>query len=51
MSALWAFAAWLQHNGVVAMTAVFVLIFATTYWPGRKAQVEQHALIPLDDDR
>ena len=43
--------AWLQHYGIVGMVMVFVLIFASTYWPGRKAEVERHGSIPLDDDR
>ena len=43
--------AWLQHHSVVLMLAVFALIFATTYWPGRKQKVERHGFIPLEDDR
>jgi len=23
----------------------------TTYWPGRKSQIERHGRIPLEDDR
>ena len=29
---------------------VFLLILITTYWPGRKSQIERHARIPLEDD-
>ena len=42
---------WLQHNSIVLVFAVFVLILLTTYWPGRKSQIERHGRIPLDDDR
>ena len=42
---------WLQHNWIVAVVAVFVLIVITTYWPGRKSQIERHGKIPLEDDR
>jgi cbb3-type cytochrome oxidase subunit 3 len=42
---------WLQHNWIVAVFGVFVLIVLTTYWPGRKSLIERHGRIPLDDDR
>jgi cbb3-type cytochrome oxidase subunit 3 len=42
---------WLQHNWIVPVTVVFLLILLTTYWPGHKARIEQHGRIPLDDDR
>jgi cbb3-type cytochrome oxidase subunit 3 len=42
---------WLQHNSILLVFAVFVLILLTTYWPGRRSIVEQHGRIPLDDDR
>lgn len=41
---------WLQHNWIAPVVAVFVLIVITTYWPGRKSQMERHGRIPLDDD-
>lgn len=41
---------WLQHYSVVVMTAVFVMIFAATYWPGRKKAIEQDGQIPFKDD-
>jgi len=44
-------AAWGRHYGVALMMAVFVLIFITTYWPTRRATMDRHAHIPLDDDR
>ena len=34
-----------------SVIAVFVLILLTTYWPGRKSQIERHGRIPLEDDR
>ena len=44
-------AGWARHYGVVAMTVIFVAIFITTYWPSRRASIEAHGRIPLDDDR
>jgi hypothetical protein len=41
---------WLQHNSIVLVLAVFVMIVATTYWPGRKRAIERHGRIPLDDE-
>jgi cbb3-type cytochrome oxidase subunit 3 len=51
MSNVISLSSWIEHYSVVGMVAVFVLIFATTYWPGRKSRVEQHGSIPLNDDR
>jgi len=42
---------WVQHNWIVPVFTVFVLIVATTYWPGRKSSIERNGRIPLDDDR
>ncbi len=42
---------WLQHNWIAPVVAIFVLIVITTYWPGRKSQIERHGRIPLEDDR
>ncbi|HTI81674.1 MAG TPA: cbb3-type cytochrome c oxidase subunit 3 [Acetobacteraceae bacterium] len=42
---------WLQHNWIVPVFVVFLLILITTYWPGRKSQIERHGQIPLEDDR
>jgi cbb3-type cytochrome oxidase subunit 3 len=41
---------WVQHYSVVAMTAVFVAIVVSTYWPGRKTKIEQQGRIPFKDD-
>ena len=37
--------------GSLPVFAVFVLIVLTTYWPGRKSQIERNGRIPLEDDR
>lgn len=42
---------WLMQHYVVVVTTIFVLIAVTTYWPGRRASIERHGLIALDDDR
>jgi cbb3-type cytochrome oxidase subunit 3 len=42
---------WLEHNSIVLVLTVFVLIVLTTYWPGRKSSIERNGRIPLDDDR
>ena len=42
---------WLQHNSILAIMLVFLLIVLTTYWPGRRSQMEQHGRIPLEDER
>jgi cbb3-type cytochrome oxidase subunit 3 len=41
---------WVQHNFIAVVFTVFVLILITTYWPGRRSQLERHGRIPLDDD-
>ena len=41
---------WLQHYSVVMMTVLFVVIVVATYWPSRKAKIEQQGRIPLEDD-
>jgi cbb3-type cytochrome oxidase subunit 3 len=43
--------AWLQHNSILLVFTMFVLIVLTTYWPGRKSSIERNGSIPLDDDR
>ena len=40
----------MQHNWIVPVFVVFVLLVATTYWPGRKRSIERHGRIPLEDD-
>jgi cbb3-type cytochrome oxidase subunit 3 len=42
---------WLQHNSILLVFAVFVLIVLATYWPGRKSSIERNGRIPLADDR
>jgi cbb3-type cytochrome oxidase subunit 3 len=41
---------WLEHYSVVLMIVVFAGIVAATYWPGRKAKIEQQGHIPFEDD-
>ena len=41
---------WIEHNSILLVFAVFVLIVPTTYWPGRKRAIERHGRIPLDDE-
>ncbi len=41
---------WLSHYSVVLMTLVFVVIVASTFWPGRKASIERQGQIPFKDD-
>jgi cbb3-type cytochrome oxidase subunit 3 len=41
---------WAEKHSVAAVTLMFVLIFVSTYWPGRGKVMEQHGRIPLDDD-
>ncbi|HEX3574981.1 MAG TPA: cbb3-type cytochrome c oxidase subunit 3 [Rhodopila sp.] len=43
-------ALWLEHYLVVVMAVLFVGIVATTFWPGRKAAIEQQGRIPFEDD-
>jgi cbb3-type cytochrome oxidase subunit 3 len=50
MSVLLLLVHWIEHYSVVFMTAVFVVIVASTYWPGRKARIEQQGRIPFGDD-
>ena len=42
---------WLQHNSILMMLTVFVLIVLTTFWPGRRTRFERDGHVPLDDDR
>jgi cbb3-type cytochrome oxidase subunit 3 len=42
---------WVQHNWIVPVFTIFMLIVLTTYWPGRKSSIERNGRIPLDDDR
>jgi cbb3-type cytochrome oxidase subunit 3 len=40
----------LEHYLVVILAVLFVGIVAATYWPGRKAKIEQQGRIPFEDD-
>jgi hypothetical protein len=42
---------WMIRNSVAVTLPVFLLIAASLYWPGRRARIERHGLIPLDDER
>ncbi len=42
---------WLMARSIVLVGLVFLLLLATTYWPGRRARFERDAMIPLRDDR
>jgi len=42
---------WLQHNSIVFMLGVFLMILAATWWPGRQARFDRNSNIPLEDDR
>ncbi len=42
---------WMQGKTLLPVLAMFLLLLASLYWPGRKAKVERNAMIPLDDDR
>lgn len=42
---------WLRDHSAPLMMFAFLLIVATTFWPGRKQRFEQDSRIPLDDDR
>jgi cbb3-type cytochrome oxidase subunit 3 len=40
----------MQQNSIVWVLSVFVLILLWTYWPSRKARIEAHGRIPLDEE-
>jgi cbb3-type cytochrome oxidase subunit 3 len=42
---------WLQHNSIVLMLGIFVVILGGTYWPGNKSRIERNGRIPLEDER
>lgn len=50
MELLEAMAEWLRPFWGVWLMVVFLAIVAWTLWPKRKADLEQHARIPLDGD-
>ena len=41
----------LRTTWAFAAMAVFALIVLWAMWPTRRAELERHARIPLDDDR
>lgn len=41
---------WLSHYSVALMTAVFILIVVSTYWPSRRKSMEKRGWIPFGDD-
>lgn len=41
---------WLEHYSVVLMAVVFIGIVIATYWPGRRAGIEEQGRILLEDD-
>lgn len=43
-------AQWLEHYLVVILAIVFAVIVAATFWPGRKAKIEEQGRIPFKDD-
>lgn len=42
---------WLRSLWVVWFMALFIGVVAWTFWPRRKAELERHGRIPLNDDR
>ena len=40
----------LMRHSIVLVGTVFLLLLATTYWPGRRARFDHDANIPLRDD-
>lgn len=41
----------LMRHSVLLFGGAFLLILATTFWPGRRARFEHDANIPLRDDK
>jgi cbb3-type cytochrome oxidase subunit 3 len=42
---------WLRNHSVVPMLLVFLLIVISAYAPAARRKMQQHAEIPLRDDR
>ncbi len=42
---------WLLTWSVAIVGAVFLLLVASAYWPGRRERLQGHAMIPLLDDK
>jgi cbb3-type cytochrome oxidase subunit 3 len=41
----------LQHYSVVIVGVGFLAVVVSAYWPGRRATMERHGMIPFEDDR
>ena len=41
---------WLRTHFIVPMTVVFAALAIITYWPTRRATLQQYGSIPLRDD-
>jgi len=41
---------WLREHSIIGMMVVFSLITISAYWPGKRAEMERYAAIPLRDD-
>ena len=50
MEPLQTIAEWLRPWWGVWLMGLFLIIVAWTLWPKRKAEMEQHARIPLEGD-
>jgi cytochrome c oxidase cbb3-type subunit 4 len=50
MEPLQAIAEWLRPFWGVWLMGLFLIIVGWTLWPKRKAEMEQHARIPLEGD-
>ena len=40
----------IEIAGTIAMFAVFIAISLTTYWPGRREEIERHGRMPFEDE-
>lgn len=40
----------LQHYSIVIVGIGFLAVVVPAYWPGRRAAMQRHAMIPLEDD-
>lgn len=40
----------LQHYSIVFVGIGFLAVVVGAYWPGRKAVLQRHAMIPFEDD-
>jgi cbb3-type cytochrome oxidase subunit 3 len=42
---------WLHGKLLFPGIGLFLVLLLSLYWPGRKARIEQNAMIPLDEER